>query len=64
MLKNTITVFALALTILVSNAAFGHSSGHGHGQPQPPSNEQIIANASRHLAVIVDETKPVEGKIL
>ena len=60
MLKYTVTVFTLALTILISSVAFGHSSGHG----KPPSNEQIIAKASRGLVVIVDESEPVEGKVL
>ncbi len=60
MFKNIIAVFTLTLTILISSVAFGHSSGHG----QPPSNEQIIAKASRDLVVIVDESEPVEGKIL
>jgi len=60
MLKNIVAVFTLVLTILVSSVAFGHSSGHG----KPPSSEQIIAKASRDLVVIVDESEPVEGKVL
>jgi hypothetical protein len=60
MLKNIIAVFTLALFILISNVAFGHSSGHG----KPPSNEQILAKASQDLAIIVDKSEPVEGKVL
>lgn len=60
MFKNTIAVFTLAFSMLISSVAFGHSSGHG----KPPSNEQIIEKASRNLAVIVDESEPVEGKVL
>lgn len=60
MLKNTIAVFTVALTMLISSVAFSHSSGHG----TPPSNEQIIAKASRDLVVIVDKSEPVEGKVL
>lgn len=60
MLKKTFAVFTLALTLLISSLAFGHSSGHG----QPPTDEQIIAKALRNLTVIVDELKPVEGKVL
>lgn len=60
MLKHSIAVFTFALMILFSGVAFSHSSGHG----KPPSNEQIIAKASQNLAVIIDKSEPVEGKIL
>ena len=58
--KKIIAVFTLALSLLLSSVAFGHSTGHG----KPPSNEQIIAKASRDLMVIVNKSEPVEGKVL
>jgi len=60
MFKNILVAATLVFTMLTANVAFSHSSGHS----EPPNNEQIVAKASRDLAVIVDNAEPVDGKVL